>query len=450
MADYTFNSNRAFIAVIQGGSAAVILDSIVTLCARHQIRREIHFSGESEATGIPLPKPNQSYFLYLHVPFCEVLCPFCSFHKVEFEHAKAANYFEALRTEIQFATDLGYHFDEVYVGGGTPTVQTSELGKTIEFLRGQHVVKRLSVETNPAHLDADCLAALKSIGVNRLSVGVQSFDNQILKKIKRYDKYGDSTSIQKGLKETKGIFSTLNVDMIFNFPGATAQQLQRDLDILTEELSVDQVSFYPLMVGSSTRKFLDQEMGGVDYGRERAFYEQIAIHMLSAGYKRSSAWCFSQNDGLIDEYIADRDEYLGLGSGSFSYLDGAFFSTTFSIPRYLNLVNSGRTGFVRRREMSGAEKIRYYLLTHLFGGVLDLREAESLFDGEFLRRLWLEIAGLKLIGAVRREGDRLQLTEAGYYLWVLMMREFLIGVNSLRDEMRQHISQERIGMSVGA
>ncbi len=269
----------------------MFLDSLIASIVRRVNRRYLDVRPVS-SLALPPPADSRSYLLYLHVPFCEVLCPFCSFHRVEFQAIRARNYFHALRKEIGLASDAGYRFSEVYVGGGTPTVLPEELARTIAELRAAHPIERVSVETNPDHIEGNELQMLRSAGVNRLSVGVQSFDDGLLREMGRLEKYGSGSVIQERLESVKGIFQTLNVDMIFNFPHQTKDLLQKDLEILTDKIGVDQVSFYPLMVAHSTQKFVRQSMGDLDYGREREFYEQISSHMSGAGYTRVSAWCF--------------------------------------------------------------------------------------------------------------------------------------------------------------
>jgi coproporphyrinogen III oxidase-like Fe-S oxidoreductase len=234
----------------------------------------------------------------------------------------------------------------------------------------------------------------------------------------------------------------LNIDMIFNFPHQTATSLQTDLRILTDELGVDQVSFYPLMSADSTKKAMRKEIGEVVYDRERDWYELIAGHMLSAGYSRSSAWCFSRAPSMIDEYITEHEDYLGLGSGAFSYLSGSLYASTFSINHYLQLTEAGGTGIVRRSGLGSRDQMRYHLLMQLFTGSLDLIAAERRFGGQFRTTLLPELGGLLLSGSVRWSQGRLKLTERGYYLWVVMMREFFNGVNNFRDQMRHGIAAE--------
>lgn len=399
--------------------------------------------GDSAATvNLPAADPEKQYLLYLHIPFCVVLCPFCSFHRVQFREDRARQYFSALRAEIRQATEAGFRFHEVYIGGGTPTVLPDELIATVSLIRELHPVNRISVETNPDDLNDERLPRLRDVGVNRLSVGVQSFDDTLLREMQRYEKYGSGEQIKQSLIRVKGEFDTLNVDMIFNFPHQTEASLDADLQTLTAGINADQVSFYPLMSSGSTSRSMSKEMGEVDYGREKAFYDLIVMRMLDAGYRRSSAWCFSQNNSMIDEYITQQDEYLGLGSGAFSFLQGSIYASTFSINHYLTLIETGRTGIVRQRSVGRVDHMRYFMMMRLFSGSLRLLEAESLFDGEFRQSLQAELLGLSLIGAINIDAQEIRLTEHGYYVWVIMMREFFTGVNNLRDEMRLNIHSE--------
>ena len=420
----------------------MILDGLIGACARHLNRRLMSFQPEDGRVRLPAPKDNQQYLLYLHVPFCVVLCPFCSFHRVRYERDGAERYFDLLCREIEIVSDAGYRFDELYVGGGTPTVLPEALASTIALVRRRHAITGISVETNPDDLGKAGISSLRDCGVNRLSVGVQSFDDELLREMQRLERYGSGAEMTDRLCRTEGHFDTLNVDMIFNFPHQTDMSLRRDLDILTNEIGVDQVSFYPLMTVNSTKKKMLQTMGRVDYARERAMYELITEHMLAGGYTQTSAWCFSRKPGMFDEYIVERDEYVGLGSGSFSFLAGNLFSSTFSINHYARLVSDGLVATCARLNMTDRDEMRYYLLMRLFSGTLDKLAAERRFGNGFQRTLWPELSTLRLIGAVRDSGVQLTLTKRGYYLWVMLMREFFTGVNNLRDQMRHNIPRE--------
>lgn len=420
----------------------MISDALITNVVRKLSRRTLSFGNAAHSVALPEPDPARRYLLYLHIPFCVVLCPFCSFHRVEFKEQRARDYFSALRREISKATDAGYRFGEIYVGGGTPTVLPEELGSTISMLRAEHDIECVSIETNPDDLSETAIHRTAEAKVNRVSVGVQSFDDSLLKEMQRYDKYGSGAQIRERLKAVAGQFDTLNIDMIFNLPNQTAASLQADLRYLTDDVIADQVSYYPLMTTSTTRKSMLRSMGSVDFSREKALYQQVVEHMQAAGYQRSSAWCFTRRQSMIDEYITEQDEYLGLGSGAFSFLNGTICASTFSINRYIRLAQSGQTGMVRQRTLNRIDHMRYYMLTHLFSGAMDLDVADDCFDGRFSHALRNELRGLKVLGTVRQDSRLLRLTERGYYLWVILMREFFTGVNQLREEMRHNISSE--------
>ncbi len=407
---------------------------------RHTSRRILSFRDEATDDIVPRPKPGRRYLLYVHVPYCEVLCPFCSFHRVAYKADSARRYFAALRDEIRRYHALGFDFAEVYVGGGTPTVNLGELTETLALIRELWDIGRISAETNPDHLNAETFEALLEVGVNRLSVGVQSFDDKLLKEMDRYGKYGSGEETVARLKEASGVFETLNADMIFNIPHQSEAKLARDLERVLES-GVDQASFYPLMSADSVVHRMGKTMGRVTHERERDFFYRI-YDTLSPSHPPSSVWCFSRSGGQIDEYIVDHPEYVGVGSGSFSYLNGVFYATSFSITRYDKQLESQHLGITRARSLSRREQLHYYLLTQLFGLSLDWKVAMEQFGPGVARELTLERLALRLVGAVRSEGDRLTLTRRGMYYWLVAMREFLNGVNNFRDEMRAHIKEE--------
>jgi coproporphyrinogen III oxidase-like Fe-S oxidoreductase len=379
------------------------------------------------------------YLLYVHIPFCEQLCPYCSFNRFPLDVELAREYFRALSTEIRMYADLGYDFSALYVGGGTPTVLPGEISRLLGDLRTMFHIREISLETNPNHLTEEIVGMLTNAGVNRLSVGVQSFDNSLLKQMERYHKYGSGSEIRERLDRLKGRFDTVNVDMIFNFPTQTMAVLQRDVETI-EQIRADQVTFYPLMVSDMTRRELSRKFGPMSYRQEKAFYERI-VEMLEDTYSFGTAWCFSRKSSMIDEYIVDYDEYVGAGSGSFGYVHGTCFANTFSIREYLEAVAARRFPLLARKEFSKREQIHYDFMMKLFGTSLDVAEAEQKHGGEFMKTLWKEISFLRAASALVNENGMLRLTRKGRYLWVIMMREFFTGVNNFRDMCRANMSQ---------
>ena len=131
---------------------------------------------------LPDPVPGRAYTLYVHVPFCERLCPYCSFNRYPYREERARTHFKALREEMRLLVEKGYDFESAYIGGGTPTVDIDELCETIDYARDLFSIKEINSETNPNHLIPSYLDKLKG-RIQRLSVGVQSFDNELLRQI---------------------------------------------------------------------------------------------------------------------------------------------------------------------------------------------------------------------------------------------------------------------------
>lgn len=372
--------------------------------------------------------------LYIHVPFCEELCPYCSFNRVVFREDIARVYFDALRKEIRMYGELGYDFQAVYVGGGTPTVLIDELSETLKLAKELFGIREISVETNPNHLTEQNIVLLKAMGVNRLSVGVQTFDDGILKSVERFHKYGSGEEIAQRIGATMGRFETLNVDMIFNFPTQTLEMLEKDLAVLLG-LAVDQATFYPLMVSTSTEKLMRKKLGRVNYDRGRRFYMKIT-QALGHDYHLSTAWCFSRNKAMIDEYVVNYDEYAGLGSGSIGYLDGSVYSNTFDIADYIERLKRDEFPVAARKDCGVRERLLYDFLMKLFGTTLDLNDLSEKYGVNAPFYLLPEVSFFRMAGGLTKKGDVLTLTSKGQYYWVIMMREFFIAVNNFRDYCR--------------
>ena len=407
-----------------------MINQIITRIARHEFAKAMRFE-EGAPPHIPTTNIQKPRLLYIHVPFCEKLCPYCSFNRIVFDEPLCRDYFRTLRKEILLYKERGFDFRGIYVGGGTPTVLIDELEETLALARDCFQIVEISVETNPNHLTEANLTALKRAGVNRFSVGVQSFDNKLLKDMDRYEKYGSGEEIRDRLKEVLGRFDTLNADMIFNFPSQRPDSLNRDLDILMD-IGVDQITYYPLMVSDSTRQVVSRTLGQVDYHKEEQFYHQI-IKRLVPAYRFSSAWCFSKKSASIDEYIVDYDEYAGLGSGSIGFLNGTCYANTFNIRQYIAQVGCGEMPLMASRDFNVRDQIRYDFLMKLFGMKLDTQALQKKYNGRLYRYLWFDLLAFLLAGGLRYEPPDFFLTPKGRYYWVIMMREFFISVNNFRD-----------------
>jgi menaquinone C8-methyltransferase len=398
---------------------------------RREGRKFLQLSDNFPQPAAPQGKAGQDDWasLYIHIPFCRTLCPFCCFNRYLLDEAKARRYFINLRREVEFYIKRGFRFSDFYFGGGTPTVLMDELLVFIDFLKKNFKVRQISMETTQREITPEVVTALKQAGVNRLSIGVQSFDNDLLKSMGRL--VGSGEEAREKLKMAQGQFDTVNADFIFNFPTQTLAQFEKDVAIF-KELKIDQATFYPLMPSPHKKSRLERRFSKVDVSHEREFYDVILRELFQGGYKASTAWCFSRGDRLIDEYIIDYDDYVGVGAGSVGFLNGDFFVNTFSLEKYDELINAGKLPIVSWRRLSEREHLRYYMLTKLFGMSLDKEKFRRRFNGDIHQKLRWEMAFFKLFGLVK-ENHLIEVTPQGMYTLCVMQKEFFAALNTLRE-----------------
>lgn len=430
----------------------MLSERLISLAVRETSKNYLKINRTTD-THVPVPKPGQKYMLYMHVPFCQKLCPYCSFNRFPFSEKRAVPYFESLRKEMRMLADLGYDFDSVYVGGGTPTIMIDELCATIDQARDLFSIKEVSSETNPNHLIPEILEKLEG-RVQRLSVGVQSFDDGLLKQMDRYDKYGCADDIVKRIQLATPYFTSMNADMIFNFPAQTEDMLIHDIERIVES-GCTQTTFYPLMASPSVERSLARTVGAVDYNREQRFYE-IIDDLLAGGdrplFTHSSAWTYNRFDydsgepsggDMIDEYVVQYEEYPAIGSGGITYLGSSLYVNTFSLREYGEAIEAGRMSIMGRTDFNIHDRMRYRFLMQLFGLRLDKLQFERDFGMTVENGLPAEMAFMKLAGAFATDTpEELTLTPKGRYLVVAMMRQFFIGVNNLRDQARAALPGE--------
>ena len=386
----------------------------------------------------PEPQPGHQYLLYAHIPFCKTLCSYCTFHRFLFKEHKAREYFINLRKEMDYVKALGYDFTSMYIGGGTTTILEDELIRTIEHARTLFPgIKEVSCETDPLQIATPTFRNLKGL-VDRMSIGVQSFNDDILKMTERYDKFGSGALIYERLQEALELFPTTNVDMIFGFRGQNLEMLQRDMDLLVE-LNPRQITTYPLMVTSQTRKSVKQTIAAK--GIELADQYAVIMNTLGNHYRQLTSWTFGRtHDEGFDEYVVDHDEYLGVGSGSFSFLGSSLYVNTFSLRRYNERIKAGMTGVERRRNFDKHAVLQYRLLLGLFSARLSRKYFREVHGVDLDKALFKEMLGLRIAGAIKdnpEDPDNLIVTDAGKFLGLVMMKAFYSGMDNVRAELRK-------------
>jgi coproporphyrinogen III oxidase-like Fe-S oxidoreductase len=400
--------------------------------------------------------PEQGSMLYVHVPFCESLCPYCSFNRCRYNEAQAHAYYAALRKEMQMVAELGYNVEILNISGGASTVLIDELAQTIDRATQLFSLREVSCTTKASHLTPAVLDTLDG-RVQRLIVEVQSFNDSLLKSMQCYEIFGSGMDNLERLLACKGRFESLKADMIFNFPSQTEDSLIYDLACILES-GVTQVTFYPFMASLEAEKLLAATVGKVDYHQEAHFYDLISRILTSqpgfilrddqedledifelntfqegAPFTFGSAWTFINSDSaMIDDYALNNEEYPAIGVGGFSYLGDYLYANTSSVEEYIRTVEAGFMGIKQKYEVSKTNKMRYRMMMQLFGLELDKAKWKEDFGVSVVAGLPVEYSFLKAASAFDVDDDiRITLTPKGRYLLVAMMREFFVEVNGL-------------------
>ena len=358
--------------------------------------------------------------LYVHIPFCKSQCKYCTFLKFDYHPDTLKRYFACLRSEFDKYLSLGARFSEIYIGGGTPTIDLAELVAFISYAKAKCGVDDISVETILEDASVENLQALKQVGVTRLSIGLQSVHQSYRALMER--KGLDTDQAREKINQASAIFDTVNVDFIFNLPGQTKDELGQDVDFF---LSLDEVkgTFYPLMPTDVKQSGI---FSRVNLKKQRNYYYFIKDTLRARGFEPLTTWCFSKNGQASSEYIVNSDNYIGIGSGAISQVNRTIYINTFSLEKYCPMIKKGLP-VVLKKVISGRDAARYRLLLALFGTKI---EKATIKNNNF--HLLPELLLARLLGLVRDDGKTLRATRKGMYYIGFTMREFFNSVSDLR------------------
>lgn len=382
----------------------------------------------------------KNYMLYIHVPFCNDFCPFCSFHKFKYDVKIAQNYFKTLRKEMHIIHDKGLRFDRVYVGGGTPLIHPEELFKTLELAKKLFNIKEISCESSPSTIHPSTLRQASGL-IDRLSIGIQTFDDTLLKQMRRYERYGSSAQLQEKILSLQGIIPTVSLDLIFNFSMQTKAMLREDLRI-AKSLHVDQITTYPLMRSSMMKSQITKIFGSQESNKEWEFYQIIREEM--DGYDRNNAWSFAKEESVLnDEYVIHYPEYVGIGSGAFSFLNNHLYVNAYDLDEYATKVQQNQHSIIASSQsFSHKQHIQYVFLVQLFSGGIDIGYFNKRFNVSLETMLRSELWWLEKNKAIIKDKKYISTTLFGDFLCLTMMKTFYSQMDNVRAYLNKQFSQK--------
>jgi oxygen-independent coproporphyrinogen-3 oxidase len=363
--------------------------------------------------------------LYIHVPFCVRKCRYCGFYSTVYSSGNADAFISGLKHEAeQYRNDFRRRlFTSIYIGGGTPTVLSPEqFGLLVGTIREHFAIDEgveFTVEANPHTVTREKLSLMRSRGVNRLSLGVQSFSDKVLQILGRLHTAEQAAEAFRAARSAG--FENIGVDLIYGIPGQTAAHWEEALDAAIA-LKPEHVSAYSLSLDAGSQFMRESEAGVFALPDEElcaAMYERAVIKLNNAGYGRYEISNFSRPGYECRHNINywDRGEYLGLGPGAWSFLSGRRYANIADTMEYAQRASSGRT-IIDDQELvgPGSSARETVLLSLRTTKGLDLSKFEQEFGPDLLRRLERNAVPLGVAGLLRVKEGRLTLTDRGILL----------------------------------
>ncbi len=372
-------------------------------------------------------KPSSAY---VHIPFCTQICYYCDFSKVFIKNQPVDTYLEHLIQETR-SYEIG-KLRTLYIGGGTPTALSAqqlaylltELPKVMDLSE----VEEFTIEANPGDLDPDKIAVLKDSQVNRVSLGVQTFDNKMLKKIGRSHQEQDIYDNIRHLKQAG--FDNISIDLIYALPGQTMDQVKENV-AKAIDLDIPHMSLYSLILENHTVFMNRMRRGKLPLPKEELeaeMFEYIIEELEKAGFEHYEISNFSKPgfESRHNLVYWDNAEYYGLGAGASGYVDGIRYKNHGPIRHYLEAVEAGKAR-ITEEHLTLEEKMEEELFLGLRKktGVSKARFEEK-FGVSFDQRYGQVVASLTEQGLLVPDDKQVRMTKRGLFLGDTVAEKFIL------------------------
>ena len=365
--------------------------------------------------------------VYIHIPFCKQKCYYCDFVSFAKQEDIQKEYFKTLKNEIKdfFSKNSNYEISTIYIGGGTPSFVDENYIKEILDLIPKNRVKEITIEVNPGTVNLEKLELYINIGVNRLSIGLQSTQNSLLKQIGRIHSFKDFLNTYNMAKNVG--FDNINVDLMIGLPNQTIQDIKQSLEIVTN-LNPNHISVYSLIVEEGTK--IDELINKgtlilPNEELERNMYWYVKNYLELNGYFHYEISNFSKK-GYESKHNLDcwnQKEYIGFGIAAHSYINNVRFSNTENFDDYFK--NFKNSKIVQEEQDETSKKKEYMLLGLRKIEGVSIQKFKNIF-GENPIFIFKDILN-KLVNEnlIIVDNDNIKLTNKGIDLANLVWEEFV-------------------------
>lgn len=372
--------------------------------------------------------------IYVHIPFCKQKCSYCDFISFKGKETYIKDYVQALKKEIQARKNDEYQIDTIYIGGGTPSIIESKyIIEIINTIKENFNIKEnaeITIEINPGTVDEEKLLTYKEIGVNRISIGLQSTKNEILKEIGRIHTYEEFLSTYNIARKI-GI-KNINVDLMLALPNQTIKDLEESINKIIE-LSPEHISVYSLILEEGTKLEKLVNEGKLELPtdeEEREMYWKTKNKLEEKGYIHYEISNFAKKsyESRHNVNCWNQKEYLGFGVAAHSYEKDTRYCNTSNIEEYIKNINNGEIkSNIEVCEVQNIEnKKKEYMLLGLrkIDGV-DVQKFKNKFGENPIYVYRKELEKLVNEGLLEIDLNNIRLTNKGLDLANIVWEEFV-------------------------
>lgn len=346
--------------------------------------------------------------LYIHIPFCRKICSFCPYCKELYQSETCENYIDYLIKEINMVGDKKKIVTSLYFGGGTPTLAIYRLKEIIDTVNKYFIIQDgIGIELHPEDVTKENLDLLKSAGITKISIGIQSFQDKFLQILGRtkidYEKMFEAIN--------QVFFETVSMDFIFALPNQKIDDLISDIEIAFSR-GANHIAVYPFIDFS----FTNSKVLAMSKNEKRKLLDEITLYCESKGYERGSIWTFSK-DSASKYSSMTRDNFLGFGCSATTLLKNQFKINTFSIEAYQNRINKELLPTSLTIRFTKRQRMIYYLFWTAYTTKVKAQAFEAFF-GESIKKVYgLEIWIAKKLGFFIEDDGVYKMTMKGAFYY---------------------------------
>lgn len=359
--------------------------------------------------------------IYIHIPFCESRCHYCDFCSSLLTESNVEKYFEYLRKEIKLQEEFlrDKLIDTVFIGGGTPSsVDPKFIKEIIEDLSAFEFSKdiEVTIESNPNSLTLEKAKTYFSSGINRISIGAQSFNDEILRRIGRIHKKDD---IYRAIENARSAgFENINLDLILALPGQKFSDIEESIREV-KKLKLPHISYYSLILEKGTKLYRDHERSPLDFPNEdedRKMYHYVVNKLEKIGLKQYEISNFAKEGFECRHnmtYWKLRD-YISFGLSASSNIGNLRYTNFYDFKDYYEALKKNKSPIVFSENLSKTDRMNEFVMMGLrLNSGVDLDEFNEKFNENFLKIYEQEIEKNLKSGLIILDDDNLKLTEKG-------------------------------------